>query len=124
MVNLARLFVILTLLMPWQVFSSIQIFDISPRICFVEKGQPCKTTISANWSAESTLCLTLSTEKDTPIVCGENVKHFAFPITFKQPIIFQLIEMKTNTVFAEQSVGIMFNANQEINRRRLSWSLF
>ncbi|MDU0111877.1 DUF3019 domain-containing protein [Psychrosphaera aquimarina] len=109
---------------PVEATTDISKFDLSPRICLVEQNKSCETKVSVNWVSNKVLCLIRKAETEQPIICQQDVINYQFPLHFSHAVTFQLIDQSSKQVLAEQTINILFNANEELSRRRLSWSLF
>ena len=95
-----------------------------PRVCLGPLDQPCEVQLMLSWHSDIELCLYHSNEQ-TPLLCGQSLQNYRFAFSLQGDT--RLIIKSSHADRPEHSFLIKHleaKSTQQLDRRRVRWSLF
>jgi hypothetical protein len=102
--------------------------ELSPRICTLTgNDKQCDTLVRATWQAPHNEDLCLVIEKRSDIKrCWESYSQgtYSVELMFSTDLVFQLKDIKLQSVLASEVLRVIREALQYRHRRREPWNIF
>lgn len=95
-----------------------------PRVCLGPLDEPCELQFTLSWQSEISLCL-YQNDDPTPLLCGHHFNNHRFTFSLQGDTRFIVKSAEANSPVQSFLIKhLAAKSAQQLDRRRVRWSLF